>query len=1026
MHQRINSRLASWILHSENELRQELQELNGHPPSANELKKARTLFATVLDDENKIKIQTIHAFCQSFIKIFPFEAGISPNFEILEDKQEKILIKQAQKEVLKQAFSNPKLKNLISEINSEINEESFSDLILQLLGKKEFLDNLRNQFFGLENIISEIFNFFNVNSKETTAEICHNFYNNLKISKLLQALENSGVRDKESAQKIKIFLKDPTVKNFTFYKSAFFTDKNEERKLNKKISENSELENIRIEQCQLIRDFSDKLNSLAICHDTALLLYLADNILQEYNKLKKQNSVLDYDDLINKTNKLLANPEYSEWIKLKMDSSFDHILIDESQDTNHQQWSIIKALTEDFFSGLSASEKNRSIFIVGDEKQSIYSFQGAEPNISEEIFAFFKNKLGDKLKKIELNNSFRSLNEILLAVDKVFSKEDHKKAISKIAPFQDHKPIRDGIGKVEIWPQFFDEETEKNNSFEWQFDFNKKEKLSGQEELAEVIARKIKSRVANQEILPSRKKPLRYSDFMVLLRNRTNGFDKTLIKYFHQYKIPFSSLSKIKFSESLMIQDLLAAAKFALLQDDDLNLACLLKSPLFAISEEELLRICLIKNRDKSTIYKALGQVTFLDELIGNAQKFNSFEFFYNLLETNNNRQKIISYFGDEASEILDKFCLAVLEFCSNISPNLQQFLDFVDKFDFEISLNGNDDDCVKIATIHAAKGLQAPVVLMPDCCYNFSQMPSTKEKIIWLEVKEEKFPVYLANISKQNKILENYKREKFLATKEEYLRLLYVAMTRAEDELYIAGFGNSKDAECWYEAIKNALPNVIEKEELIKRYFKKDSLSLDMSLSKGRVFEKTLSHKILEPLRDSRMASVDMVISKTACNQAQIRGKLIHKILEIFGKNYREEKKWLMSLAKNLIENSELLSEKEKNIIHDEVSNFLYSQLFAEIFNGEIKCEVEIAGNGNLFRIDLMRITEDEVLIIDYKSDESLSKAALNEYQKQLLLYCNLAKNIFLNKKISGAILWLKDLKMEMVSDLNNTISTR
>ncbi len=999
MQQRINSRLASWVLKNEKELEKELQELGGQPTNREEIKKARTLFGKILDDENKIKIQTIHAFCQTFIKIFPFEAGISPNFEIIEEKQEKFLIKQAQKEIFKQAHHDLELKNLISKINSRLSEESFGELLSQLLNKKNYLEVNKEK----------IFKFFNITEKSED-EICHNFYQEISQAELLQlllALENSGKRDFESYLKIKKFLQNPTAKNFYFYKSAFFTKENEERKFTKKILENIDLEIIRKKLCEEIADFSDQLFSLTICHDTSYLLDVARKILQEYSKLKKQNSFLDYDDLINLTNKLLENPEHRDWIKLKMDGSFDDILIDESQDTNHQQWNIVKALCEDFFSGFSASKENRSIFIVGDEKQSIYSFQGAEPNISEEIFSYFQEKLHNKLRKIELNNSFRSLSEVLNAVDKVFAEENRKKSISKISIFQDHKPIREGLGKVEIWPQFFDE---KEKITPWQIDFNIEKKPNGKEILAEIIAKKIKSRVNNKEVLPGRKDPLRYSDFMVLLRNRTNGFDKSLINFFHKYQIPFSSLSKIKFSDNLMIQDLLAAAKFALLQEDDLNLACLLKSPFFAISEEKLLEICLIKNRDKTSVYKALGKNELLEEIITNARNLNAFEFFYNLLEKNNNRQKIIAYFGIESAEILDKFCLAVLEFCNNFSPNLQRFLDFVEKFDFEISLSGAEEDAVKIATVHAAKGLQAPVVLMPDCCYNFSQMPSTKEKIIWLE----NFPVYLASKSKQNKILEKYQNEKLLQAKDEYLRLLYVAMTRAEDELYISGFGNSDDKDSWYQIIYETVGNVVLMEELSNRYIVSgdEEKRNDNKENSENIFTESLPHSM------TVRHSLHFQLKKTI-TQSQLRGKLIHKILEIFGKNYHQEKSWLLQIAQNLIANSAFLSEKEKKLTSDEVNNFLCSELFAEIFSDEIKCETEIISNGNIYRIDLMKITKNEVLIIDYKSDENAPDKIPQEYQKQISLYCELVKNIFSDKKITGAILWLKNLQLKLVQTI-------
>ncbi len=512
MQHRINSELAKWILCSDDELVKKLSDLSGKIPTQLELKKARTLFVKILDEEAKIKVQTIHSFCQTLIKIFPFEAKVRPTFEVLEENQEKLLLKEAQKEVLKKALGNAELKNLVQKTNAKLHEESFSQLVAQLLNKKEQLNSLKENFFGIENVIGEVFKNLGV-EKEILKQVqddegggktydhqhpprhpelvsgslglFNNFLaqiNREKNFNLASSLEiGSSSKNSETATKIRIFLDDPTLENFETYKLAFFTKENEPRKIYGEAAKDQANLSFMTDCQKIILDFLDKINSLKIANDTALLLRLIDHILENYSYLKKQNSVLDYNDLIVETNRLLANADFSDWVKLKMDGSFDHILIDESQDTNHQQWNIIKALSEDFFVGESSANKNRSIFIVGDEKQSIYSFQGAEPNISAEIFEFFAAKLGNNLKKIELNNSFRSGAKVLQAVDQVFADSKRKHAISKVAEFAEHKPIRDAIGKVEIWPQIKAKKEAAENSFDWQIGALKEEKYQEKE-----------------------------------------------------------------------------------------------------------------------------------------------------------------------------------------------------------------------------------------------------------------------------------------------------------------------------------------------------------------------------------------------------------------------------------------------------------------------------------------------------------------------------------------------------------------
>ncbi len=1069
MQNRINAELAQWVLLDDSKLIKKLFDLSGVAASAFDLKKARVLFAEILDAESRIKIQTIHSFCQSLVKIFPFEAGIKPNFEVLEDAQEKLFLQKAQKEVLKKSAQNLELRNLVTKINARLHESTFAELISDLLSKKEQLTILKENCFGIEGVIEEIFKKFSVAKDQNEEEIFAEFLRLVDQKKVLEmalALDESGLtRNKEIAEKIRLFLKNPLAKNLSIYQLAFFTQENEPRKIYGKILENPDFANICEDQKALILDFSNRINSYKICNSTALLLKFVDQILEIYAQLKYKNSFLDYNDLIVETNRLLANPNFSDWVKMKMDGLFDHILIDESQDTNHQQWNIIKALTEDFFSGLSAANKNRTIFIVGDEKQSIYSFQGAEAHISEEIFSYFAQKLEGNpapFYKINLDNSFRSLPTILDVVDTTFKNEKEKSAITKISDFQGHKAIRQGVGHFEIWPQIKIKKEEKpktkEKNYEWKFDFQTQEDYFEAEFLAENIALKIKSWVENGRILEGHKKPLEYSDFMILLRRRTDGFDKILNRFFYQYQIPFGGLSKIKFADSLIIQDLLAAAKFVLSPHDDLNLAALLKSPIFGVSEEELLEICLFKNQNQITIYKTLEHLPKfiliwknLDVLQKKSQEVNCFEFFYFLLDQEN-RKKIISRFGSEALEILNKFSLKTFDFCKNLSPNLQKFLDFVEKLNPEIALSPQKNNQVLITTIHSAKGLQAPIVFLPDCCFNTNQLRSTKEKISWIDG----LPVWCAAKDEENNLLKSARELKKNEAKDEYLRLLYVAMTRAENELYVAGIGNSNDEECWYNLIKKSVAEKSWKKEFLDektRELARDKFEIvDEVLGIGEQFEsyaprldlrqdevcnsvhvfnktknepnvevwpQTLSRKNLsngDSIACFKPALEKLKIISGEINRSQIKGKLIHKILEIFGKNSGAEKKWLTELTKKVIAREEFLSAAEKNQIQNEVLNFLASEHFTKLFSGKVSCEIEIAGNSAIKRIDLLVEKENEVLIVDYKSDETLPKAVPSHYISQLKTYENLVQKIYPQKKISLAIFWVKFLKLEFI----------
>lgn len=1014
MQSRINLELSRWILSSDQDLEKKLFELTGQKANSKLIKQARALFIKTLDDEAKIKVQTIHSFCQTIIKIFPFEANVRPTFEILESNQEKLLLKLAQKQIINKALHDNSLKEIITKANSKTHENSLNQILAKLLSKKEQINALKEKYFNIDNIITEIFNNFSLKPGQDEQDLFDEFLqeinqsNNLKLANNL--LETNSKNNAKIANQIKLFFTDPKLSDFNSYKNAFLTQKNTARKISGAIAKDPKINNIFSNCCEIILKFSNIFNSLKIANDTALILKLIDAILQNYTQLKNKKSLLDYNDLIFQTNKLLNNDDFADWIKLKMDGSFDHILIDESQDTNHQQWNIIKALSEDFFSGLSASNQDRSIFIVGDEKQSIYSFQGADPDISSKIFNYFKNKLGNKLKKIELNNSFRSQKNILKTVDQIFDDESRKNAISKIAPFKEHKAIKQGEGLVEIWPQIREVENEEkaekpNHDYEWQINFNNNKPKNAAQILAQQIAQKIKLRL-NQD------NDLRYSDFMILLRNRTNGFDKALIKAFNQYHIPFNSISKVKFSDSLIIQDLLSVAKFSLLNNDDLNLACLLKSPIFAISEEELLEICTVKNKLQISIFEALDhfeKFTPIKErlqlLTKKSQELNSFDFFYWIIQ--NYQPHFIAHFGQESLAILDNFSLTTFDFCQNFSADLQKFLEFINNLNPEISLTNNQENAVRISTIHSSKGLQAKIVIIPDCCYNFNRSPNAREEIFWLNIKEDNLPIWCQKKEYDNLQLSQHRNQQIQAAKEESLRVLYVALTRAENELYIGGFGNSNDPESWYEIIKKSAKsaNFID----IEQFLQKITLKNDKKAKKTEKLAQIpkINHKI-----------ANNFIKYDPINNSQIKGRLIHKIFEIIGKNYQESQDWLLKISNEIINKEQFLNDNDKNHILQNIESFLKSNQINQIFCGNIKCEIEVSGiinnKAKLARIDLLVEKENEILIIDYKSDQTLPKTIPSQYIEQLNDYKILIKNIYPKHHIKTAIFWTEFLKLQ------------
>lgn len=818
MKKRINDVLAKWALLDEEKLRAEILSLGVKNVKKSEINLVRTLYAKVLDGDFEIKIQTIHAFCQNFVKVFPFEMGVSPNFKILDDKSEKILLEKAKRRVFSKSLTDENLKNAIEKISSKQSEESFFELLAKILGKKEQLTFLLLEFGSIENLIAKISSLFGVENFSSEEDIFQSFVSELNFSEaqnLANAmLESKSKKDAESLAFLRNFLQNPELRNIDNL-SSLFLKKDGKLKLVKSIATKEFLEyyDFIADFQQKFTEFSDLLKSYRLVEINKYLLEFIYEILQQYSDLKKKDAVLDYNDLIIKTNELLDKSDIRDWVKLRLDGFFDHILIDESQDTNHRQWNIIKALSDDFFSGESARNGNRSLFIIGDDKQSIYSFQGAKPNISREIYDFYSQRTQD-IKQLGLKSSFRSLKEILQFVDNVFKNNES----FVTSGYQQHNPVRLGSGKVEVWPKALKDE-EKQEFSDLATRHESDHKFCQKTEMANEIANKILNWVQSERKLDGYDydKRVKFGDIMIMANSVKSEAMTILQNVFQEKSIPYRSLKRFKFSQNLIIQDLLAIMKFALLPKDDLNLACLLKSPFFKISEDELYQLCALKNEKEISLFesialqkeKYLPHFAKLENILQISEQLSCYDFFSNLISSEI-RQFYSEEFQDSADLIIDKFLLEVLNFNEEKSINLQKFLEYVDKIDPEISVMDGEEDSVLISTIHSAKGLQSPIVILPDCSFNFSQRSQVgKEKLFWFADSEKddlKIPIWVPSAKDRNNFIENVKKEHEQEIKQEYWRLFYVAITRAENELYIAGFSDKEDEDSWYRVAKEAL----------------------------------------------------------------------------------------------------------------------------------------------------------------------------------------------------------------------------
>ena len=1060
MKSRIYSELSTWVTLNDKDLSDKLKELfNQNNIQSSILQKARILFANVVDKLDDLKIFTIHSFCQQILKKFPIEAGLSPNFEIVEEIGSTVLINEAINEFLtnidKEFFE--KIRPIIK------SENEFNELITGIIDKRTDLSYIKGFDFDYKN---EIYSILDIKNSDNAEEYLYNFIENIPENKLTNTINSINDKLTESQREkysyLFEFLKlnyEQKVENIEKYLKIFLKadyeieSENSTRNPMKKIKNISEeyynTLDFEIHRCY---DFWQKIWNIKSANLSILAIEIGLKIIDIYEKLKNDKYLLDYNDLIINTYRLLSNTEYSAWINYKLDNGIDYILLDEAQDTSKMQWLLIQTITDEFYSGYS--EKNRTIFVVGDEKQSIFKFQGANIEMFNERFEFYKKIITDSRKsffKVDLNYSYRSLPNILKFVDTVF--EDCSEKISKLTNKIQHSCIRtneNDNGYIEVWSPSSVHEEKSNTNNEWKLDFSPEIENKNKEKLASEIAIKIRDMVQNKKVITikGKKRNVKYSDIMILFQKRDPIFMSYLIRNLNKNNVPNSGYDKLSLLNDIIIKDFICLLNFTIFPDDDLNLANIIKSPFLNLTEDELLDLCIYKNENNVTLYESIKQKNkkvflFLNDIIEKSNELSIYELSNYILDNFDNRKKITNRFSESAIETINQFLLLIKNYEDKNTSSLIGFLQSLKqekieiKKDLDFSLNQ-----VKLMTVHASKGLQSPITFLITSKFN----TKNDGKLIWTEnLYESKLPIYnckkTLNISKQDDIV----KEKLY---EEYLRLLYVALTRSENELYICSWLDKdekrdnedknkeikeKKHKSWYDLLLEAIKKTgkqkqfyLDEEEtyyyigeeneykIIDEQEKINDTINSIIKNIKKCSTEIINKKIINPSqyykhsdKDNNLINLDTVI---------IKGNAVHKLLEVLPAAKIEERN---EIADIYLDNSfYTLDNNERNNIKRNVLDIL--EKYKEYFSNTSKSEVPIIGevDGEIIsgQIDRLIIKEREIVIIDYKNTirNYNNQSDLPEaFIKQLELYKKLVSKIYIDKKIRCYILLTSYLNM-------------
>ncbi len=1033
MQNRVKDKLLSWSVYDEVTLKDSLLELLGIRPSAEQINNARLLFFQVLDDPYGLQILTIHGFCQRVLSRFTFEAKVPLNFNLSSDIQQKELFNLAIEKFFIQLSTNEELHSLLLACVS--NGYQVHSVINNV--KKMVLDPQFKHFVALCDVSKvelHLKTYFAIDDHDSADIIVQQYP--LDISRMREmcgVLRNESVSAQKLADRMGNIITAVAfdLKQYTDYYSIFFTADDKPRKkvvASKVMDKYPWLADFIVTEQNKLEVTREKINSLKCLQLSYAFTLLAHHLLQVYTELKHQNSVLDFGDLIDKTKQLFSQQEM-EWILFKLDDGVDHILVDESQDTSINQWELILKIVEDFFNGESA-KCGRTLFVVGDRKQSIYSFQGAEPSLFVNLRYFFENKASSveqKWKNISLDVSFRSSQAVLDLVNVIFADlfSNSYRMHKSFQPFN--------AGKVELW----------DLSQEKQATDNKDLKISATRVLAERIAKYISGQIRQGMVLKAKGRTVTAQDFMILVQRRSTLMYQ-IIRALKKYNVPVSGPDRVYLTSHIAIQDLIALVEFLLLPDNDYELCCVLKSPLFNLTDDDLLTLAPRRN---DSIFAQLKHSDIprhreiYQELIAVykfSQSSSVYELFCHIFYCKDYRQRIIARMGDDVVDILDEFMNFTFNFNKEDNNNLQEFLITLKQSEIEIKrdLFTNGINAVKIMTVHGAKGLQSPIVILPDTTY----IPKNSQLLMWVEDKEKNnLPIYNVNDKLAIPKVMNVQQEAYQAQLLEYYRLLYVALTRAEDHLIICGVekNNYSDQGSWYqkclvgisnikesvadnditcyetEQLQSVAPTLVAKKEQMASTADSNFIFTKMPAEPGEAdpsSPSTIGGDIQE--KDSTIGNFT-IENMAAYNLQYEQGEYMHELLENLPKYPVQD--W-QRLIKSIANKYKHISHHDLAECNTQVVNLIQDKLYADIWGKCSSAEVPITGEVDRQKfnaiIDRLIVKESEVIIIDFKTNRTVPKLdnVPLQYLVQMKIYQQLVQQSFPTHNIITQIIWVRE----------------
>jgi ATP-dependent helicase/nuclease subunit A len=1068
MQRRLYRRLGDWSVMADAPLTGQLAELEGRPDAAYEqgrLSAARALFARALETPGGLKIQTIHAFCEKLLRRFPLEAGVSPGFQVMDDAQSAAIAAAARGALARYAVGTQGgVAQAYARLSIELDFASFQQMFRDFEARRGGLQDFFAREDGLDGAIDWVWAACGlaagVAPEAVEAEARAGFDAAL-WREAAQVMAHGGKQGQACAAELDAVaqMAEPTIAAML---APLFTeggggDAAKWCAQSAKLKAHPGLRSRLLAEQDRLQAVRERLRAARVAERTIDALRIASGYLALYAQEKRHAGALDFADLIEKTKALLAQNQAAAWVLYKLDGGVDHILVDEAQDTAPDQWEIVRALTGEFFAGEGRPKErsgdrglDRTLFVVGDEKQSIYSFQGADPGrlVSEtERYVAEIRASGRRASPVPLQASWRSTTEVLSFVDAVFAT-----GVPPLPEPLSHPAMRHGhLGCVDLWPLVAEVEGEERTA--WTAPLDAEAECSANKRLARAIACEIKATVARGDAVWDRvgddwrQRPASFGDVLILVRKRGPLFEE-ILRAIKQEKIPVAGADRLALSGHILFDDLLALARFALFPEDDLTLAALLRSPFCDVADETLYPLA---RERPGSLWRALreraGETpewTAALDLLGWARTaafaLRPFEFYVQALARRDGagrsmRARLLRRLGTEAEDALEEFLAQVLAAEGRGVHDLESLaadfagLDIVVKRELE---GGRDE--VRVMTAHGAKGLEAPIVFLPETT---SQQGARGSPL--METEDGGF-LWCASGKSDCDASAAARALRVRKGEEEGLRLLYVALTRARERLVICGRlpanRREENLKGWWRAIREGFahqgvaPHVRKTlcgEFDVQRYgadpeplgaagaAASATAALPAWIAEAAPAEAFARYASPSDLGEGAKVAAPSPLAERAGLGRFRRGDLIHRLLQLLPDVPVAERR---PAAASLLARERDLTEAQRAEMIETSLGVLADPQFAEVFGPGSRAEAPIAGGAAALppglkisgRIDRLVVLADRVLVADFKTNRP-APARIEDadpaYLRQMAIYAAVLGEVFPGRRIEAALIW-------------------